>query len=60
MSDWSSVRRGEAVVTFGQPYYGKRRIIANAPLSVINFNDLIEALTEAREVYLQSWESTDA
>jgi hypothetical protein len=51
-SSWSSVRHGDAVVTFGKPFYGKRKIIANAPLSANNFDALIEALTEARRAYL--------
>lgn len=52
-ASWSTVRCGDAVVTFGKPYYGKRRIIANAPLSANNFDALVQALTEARDVYLR-------
>jgi hypothetical protein len=52
-TSWSSVRRGDAVVTFGKPYYGKRKIIANAPLSENNFDALIEALAEAKRKYLE-------
>jgi hypothetical protein len=48
---WSSVHQGGAVVTYGKPFYGKRKIIANAPLSAAGFDDLIEALTEARQRY---------
>jgi hypothetical protein len=45
-------RVDDAVVSFGQPFYGKRRIIANAPLSANNFDALIQALTEAKQAYL--------
>ena len=53
-SSWHSVRCGDAIVTFGKPFYGKRKIIANAPLSANNFDALIQALTEARQAYLDS------
>lgn len=49
--NWTSVRSGEAVVSFGEPYYGKRRIIANAPLALNSFDDLIDALIKARFAY---------
>jgi hypothetical protein len=55
---WASIRRGDAVVTFGKPFYGKRKIIANAPLSANNFDALIEALTEARRAYLSETDPT--
>jgi hypothetical protein len=51
-TSWSSIRCGDAVVTFGKPFYGKRKIIANAPLSANNFDALIQALTDARHAYL--------
>ncbi len=48
---WSTLRRGEATVTYGKPYYGKPRIIANAPLTLTSFDHLIEALQTARDHY---------
>ena len=48
---WTSTQVGSARVTFGQPFYGKRKIIANAPLSRNGFRDLIEALQQAEKAY---------
>jgi hypothetical protein len=51
VSDWTLFRHGEATVSVGQPFYGQRRIVGNAPLSANNFDALIEALTEAKRAY---------
>lgn len=48
---WKTVQVGNATVTFGKPYYGKRKIIANAPLSRSSFADLIEALRQAEREF---------
>ena len=48
---WASIKVGSAKVTFGKPYYGKRKIIANAPLSVNGFHDLMAALAQAEAEY---------
>lgn len=45
-------RCGDALVSYGQPFYGGKKIIANAPLSANNFDALIEALQEAKRAYL--------
>ena len=38
-----------------KPYYGKRRIWGNAPLSANDFDALIEALQEAKAAYLADY-----
>ena len=48
---WASVKVGSAKVTFGKPYYGKRKIIANAPLSANGFHELMTALAQAESEY---------
>lgn len=54
MSERRTYRHGSASVSHGQQFYGhRRRIIANAPLSLNGFDDLISALTEARSAYEQ-------
>lgn len=52
-TNWASIVRGECRVTYGKPFYGKRKIIANAPLSGNNFDALIEALKAAKALYLE-------
>jgi hypothetical protein len=52
-TNWASIVRGECRVTYGKPFYGKRKIIANAPLSANNFDALIEALKAAKALYLE-------
>lgn len=47
----SQYRRGKAVVSVGKPFYGNRKIIANAPLNAASFDDLIACLTEAKAGY---------
>lgn len=52
MSDRVTVKVGTASVSYGPHFYGHRsRIIANAPLSLNGFDDLISALTAARIAY---------
>lgn len=49
--EWHSFTSGDAKVSYGQPFYGKPRIIANAPLHDDAFQDLIQAITYARDAY---------
>jgi len=51
---WKTVRVGSATVTFGKPYYGKRKIVANAPLTGEAFAELVEALQLAARQYAES------
>lgn len=52
MTQRITVKHGCASVSYGQPFYGKTRIVANAPLSRNAFDDLIAALTQARDSYI--------
>lgn len=52
MPERKKVYCGDAAASYGQPNYGKRRIVANAPLSANNFDAMIQALTELKKVYL--------
>lgn len=56
-ASWRSFTSGDARVSIGKPYYGKRSIIANAPLSENNFDALIDALIQARDAYLAEVQS---
>jgi len=44
-------RHGTASVSWGPKPYGGPKILANAPLSLAGFDDLIAALTQARAEY---------
>ena len=48
---WKTIRVGSSTVTFGKPYYGKRKIVANAPLTPGSFAELAEALRLAEQEY---------
>jgi broad specificity phosphatase PhoE len=51
VSDWTLFRHGEATVSVGQPFYGRPKIVGNAPLSANGFDALIAALAEAKRAY---------
>ena len=51
---WTTIRRGQVTVAYGKPFYGKDKIIANAPLSEEGFEALALAVAEAREYWTRS------
>jgi hypothetical protein len=45
---WKRVTNGRATVSWGKPFYGQPRLMANVPVDAID--DLIEALAIARHM----------
>lgn len=45
------ISHGDATISYGKPFWGPPRIIANAHLTPQGFNDLTEALNQARDAY---------